>query len=46
LRCTHLNTASVQHHATLPLPLLSAVASRRVVPAGQAQIEVVQQTCG
>jgi hypothetical protein len=30
----------------LALPLLLAVASRRVAPAGQAQIEVVQQTCG
>ncbi|HEY0694993.1 MAG TPA: hypothetical protein VGD71_38900 [Kribbella sp.] len=30
----------------LALPLLFVVASRRVVPAGRAQIEVVQQTCG
>jgi MFS family permease len=30
----------------LALPLLLAVASRRVVPAGQAQIGVAHQTCG
>jgi hypothetical protein len=30
----------------LALPLLMVVASRRVVPAEQARIEVAQQTCG